>query len=69
MSQDGTWIVHPEITPEEVADMVAMYLDGDHSELLNASMYVSRTGAVVELNLIRCRDQRVKFRITVEEAP
>ena len=70
MGQDGTWIEPPppEPTPQRVAALVAMDLDGEYSETLEATMNVTSFGNVIDIELEWEDGEARRYRLRVEEA-
>lgn len=69
MGQDGCWIEPPppDPTPQRIAAMVAMDLDGEYHEALEATFNVTSYQNVIDIELEREGGEARRFRLRVEE--
>lgn len=58
-----------EITPEQLAEHLAMNLDGDYSDGLEVSVAATARGSEIELELIGGFEESAKFRLLIMEVP
>lgn len=69
MGQDGCWIEPPpEPTPQRIAAMVAMDLDGEYNEALEATFNVTSYQNVIHIEVEREGGEAKRYRLRVEEA-